>query len=717
MGCPNDWYEHWQLLGSHRLGDDLEVTSPTATVILFWPWSTDDAAIATRRSLHESAPPEVQVISLDPSLGLARALNEAERANRGADLAIIADACELPEGWLERMRGAACADDTLAAATALPASKPLFAGFDGDPVLGAARANSTGAAPPQPVHARIFRLWPYCTYIRRSALELLGPFDETLDHPAAVLAEFAARALVRGLSCSLADDVVVRPLEGGLPPCPETEMAKVSVLHPWIEAVRVEEDALELGPLRRSLVAARVAGRQLSVTIDARALGPTPAGTQAYVSGLVLALARSERVAVRAVLRDDVPRPVIEEFERAGVELVMEMQGADGLARTDIAHRPQQAFVPEDLSLLRRLGERVVITHLDLIAYRNPTYHDSRDEWRRYRRLTRVALAAADRVVFLSEHARRDAVAEDLIEPVWTAVVGVGIEQEGPSKPARKPDAVPDGRELLVMIGADYMHKNRLFALELVDELRRRHDWNGLLVLAGAHVAHGGSAEEEAALVRSRPALASHVHDLGPVEESEKQWLLDNGHALLCPSTYEGFGLTPLEAAAASIPCLYAATTALCEVVGADAATIVPWDAAASADRVSPLLQAGEPRERHLASLRHALRRHDWESVVDRLCEVYQDAIHSPYRSSVPRAWEELLVREQLIVDLDRTSQDLRERVAYGLALIDRDGLLTREQQRGLMRLASRRWLRAPLLGPIGLLGGIGSDDSAASSR
>ncbi len=277
------------------------------------------------------------------------------------------------------------------------------------------------------------------------------------------------------------------------------------------------------------------------------------------------------------------------------------------------------------------------------------------------------------------------------------------------SRPA-DPDGVPSQRELLVMVGADYLHKNRLFALELVDELRRGHGWDGVLVLAGAHVANGGSAAAERELLAANPALASHVVDLGPVSEGEKRWLLGHGQALLCPSTYEGFGLTPLEAAAAGIPCLYAATTSLTEVVGETAATIEPWDAAASAERALPLLRAGEPRERHLASLRAALLGYGWESIADRLHGVYRDAIGSPYRSSVPRAWEEL-EREQLIVLLDRAYHELRERVDHGLPLIDRGGLLSREQQRGLMRIAARRWLRGPVLGPIGLLGGIGPDD------
>jgi glycosyltransferase involved in cell wall biosynthesis len=396
------------------------------------------------------------------------------------------------------------------------------------------------------------------------------------------------------------------------------------------------------------------------------------------------------------------------ELEAAGVEVLTESEVGDEPVRTAIAHRPQQAFVPEDIRLLRRVGERVVISHLDLIAYRNPTYHASTDEWRRYRRLTRLALAGADRVVFLSEHARADAIAEELIEPEYTSVCGVGIDPDAAGD-AHRPARVPDGRPLLAMIGSDYVHKNRLFALELVDELRRL-GWDGVLVLAGAHVAHGGSAQAEAEALQVRPELAERVLDIGRVSEPEKRWLLRNAAALLCPSTYEGFGLTPLEAAAAGTPCLYAPVTSLEEVAGTDAATLVAWDAAASAERALPVLHDGEVRDRHLASLRAALDRYRWEPIVERLAAVYREAIASPYRSSVPRSWEEL-EREQLIVLLDRAYHELRERTEHGRPLIDeRGGMLTHEQQRGLMRIAARRWLRGPVLGSIGLLGSIGDE-------
>jgi glycosyltransferase involved in cell wall biosynthesis len=693
----------------------------TLPAVVVWPAGSEDQTACTLRCVLGSVPPgtavmaprwadrppvgDVIALTSPPDAGFARMLNAATVASGTADLAIVAGVCELPEGWLQALQTAARADDTVAAASALAtgAGDRMFDGFDGDPVF---RVPDSAGRVPEALHPRIFSLWAHCACIRRSTIDLLGPLDESLTHPTAALADYGARAVARGLSCVLADDVCVERLADAVSPCPQDQIQAVAGRHPWLDAARAEEGALDLGRLRRSLIAARVAGRQLSVTIDARALGPTASGTQTYVAGLVLALARSGRVAVRAVVRQDASPRLLAEFEQAGTEVVTLGRELAHLKRTDIAHRPQQVFVPEDLGLLRRLGERLVVSHLDLIGYRNPTYHPSPEDWRRYRRTTRLALSAADLVLFFSEHARRDAIAEDLIEPMWTALAGVGVDPADQNGPARRPAGVPSGRDLIVMVGADYLHKNRVFALELADQLERRAGWTGLLVLAGNHVPHGSSAQAEAEVLRARPRLAARVLDLGPVTEDEKRWLLANSQALLAPSTYEGFGLIPVEAAAAGIPCLYAATTSLAEVVGRELATIIPWHAGASADRVFPLLTPGEPRDRHVASLSRALAACRWEPIVDRLHDLYGRAVAAPYRTSAPRAWEEL-EREQLIVDLHNAYLGLEERVEHGLPLIDRGGLLTREQQRGMMRVASRRWLRGPLLGPFGLLGGL----------
>ncbi|MHB8689912.1 MAG: glycosyltransferase [Solirubrobacteraceae bacterium] len=606
--------------------------------------------------------------------GLAALVSAAAQGDPDADVAVVRAGAPLPDGWLKRLEAAVGgAGEQIAAATA-----------------------GTGSD-----NGR-FRPNPNCTLIRAQAVQLLGGLDPDFTHPGAALADFAARARGLGLAFAVVPTLPVP----GTPESdwPAADRALLAERHPWLDAAADEEAALDAGPLKRSVIAARAARDGISVTIDARSLGSGVGGTQTYVGALVLALARSQRVRVRALLADPDGSPETRDaFAAAGAEVVSYEAAASGsLPLTDIVHRPQQVFTPSDLRLLQLLGERIVITHMDLISYNAPTYHASFEEWQAYRRTTRLALAAADGVVFLSEHARDEALAEELLPADRAHVAGIGVAKRDRPDRGEQPARIPSDRPFLLMLGADYAHKNRPFAVALTRKLRARHGWDGLLVLAGSHVTHGASPVPE----------ADDVLDLGRVSEAEKAWLMTHAVAHLAPSAYEGFGLAPLEAAAAGRPCIYAAVTSLREIIDPAAATLVPWDVAASAAGAATLLSDGPARVRHLGLLGAALDRHSWERAVTEIVAAYERTLVSPFRSAAPRAWAEL-EREQYIVGLDEALHgldealhDLSARVEDGLQLIDaRDPMLTGAQRHGLMRVASRRWLRVPVLGFFSVLG------------
>ncbi len=392
------------------------------------------------------------------------------------------------------------------------------------------------------------------------------------------------------------------------------------------------------------------------------------------------------------------------------VELLSYEQALEGRPLTDVVHRPQQVFTPDDLALLRLVGERVVIGQQDLVAYHNHSYHPDIDSWRAYRRTTRLALAGADQVVFFSEHARRDVLAEDLLPEGRSHVVGIGADAlEVPGSPGRPPEGLPVGEPFLLCLGADYAHKNRPFAIELLGALRQL-GWSGKLVLAGAHVPHGSSREREQKLLSEAPELAAYVLDLGPAGEPDRIWLYAHARALLYPTLYEGFGLLPLEAARAGLPCLFAPQASLSEIAGG-AATLVPWDAHASASAVLPLLSDGPARDSHIARLR-SLPIPGWSEVARQLVAVYEHALAGQPSEAAPRAWQELdrenYIGVRLDQDISRLKQiaqehqdahhSLEARVSTGLPLIDNDGLLSRAQQRGLMRAPSPREVGLELL-------------------
>ena len=331
------------------------------------------------------------------------------------------------------------------------------------------------------------------------------------------------------------------------------------------------------------------------------------------------------------------------------------------------------------------------MTQQDLIDYGNPAYFASREDWQAYRRLTRRALATADRVLFFSAHARDDALAEELVEPARAAVVQLGVDHELLSREEGVPppgaERIDGEREVMLCLGADYRHKNRLFVLRMLSELQRAHGWPGTAVFAGPHVALGSSRDEEDRLLRSDSRLGDAVVDLGPVSDAGREWLLRRADLVVYPTVYEGFGLIPFEAARHSVPCLWARSTALAELLPEVAAGILAWDVAASAQAGLTLLRDSSAQAANLAAVREAGARLSWDRMARELIESYGQTCDAP----PSRAGA--IAREQGVMGGDLSEDAIR--------LLGPGGALPRDLERPLLALAARPRLSKPVFQAI----------------
>ena len=185
------------------------------------------------------------------------------------------------------------------------------------------------------------------------------------------------------------------------------------------------------------------------------------------------------------------------------------------------------------------------------------------------------------------------------------------------------------------------------FALALAAALRAEHGWDGRLVFAGPSGPRAAAPAPTG--TRQRPSGS------GPVAEDEKAWLLAHAAAVVYPTLYEGFGLIPFEAAAAGTPCLFAAWTALAEVLPASAATLVAWDARASAAAVAPLLRDGPARDEHVAALREAAERYRWDDTAPRARRPLRGGARAPPRE-LRRAPRERLALEQRLQENEQAA-------------------------------------------------------------
>ncbi len=191
-----------------------------------------------------------------------------------ADIVLVSSDVSVAAGWLQSLRDAAYADSWIATAGAIAIDHLPGAVLDEE---GYPRAAAEVRRRSPRVRPRVLTLHRGCRYIRRSALELVGPLDDG----------FWLRCAARGLGHVVADDVLI-----------------------WYErAERAVGDIRPSAPLARALATARRGLRGLSVLIDARCLTGTMNGTQRHVLELIGALGRSDGVRVSALVPDELSAP------------------------------------------------------------------------------------------------------------------------------------------------------------------------------------------------------------------------------------------------------------------------------------------------------------------------------------------------------------------------------------------------------------------------
>ncbi len=669
----------------------------------------DEASVLDDRLVYYLRQPE--------NVGFVSNMNTVFEVADGADVVALNSDCVVAERWLESLREAAYSDSLVATASTLTNHGTIVSvPYRNQPQPSFPQDWSFEEAADQ-VRAGSMRLYPriptgigHCLYIRRTALDLVGNFDEAFAPGYGEEVDFSQRCVLTGLVHVLADDVLV--LHHGSASFSQDEAATVAAEHDqiiyqrygyyqdWVDNVANDRS----NRLSSSLAAATKAIAGLTVTVDGRILTRYMTGSQLQTLELIAALAGRTDVQVRVLVPDDLGDYARRILESLPIERTLRREDVSAdMDRSHIVHRPYQVSSSGDLELLDMLGERLVITQLDLIAYFNPDYHENFQGWADYCDLTRTAMAMADHVFFISRHGARSAVADGLLDPDRASVIHLGVDHRLHQEPVvpEQPAGMDklQGRPFMLCIGTDFRHKNRRFALGLLRELRDRHGWDGCLVLAGAHVGQGSSAGSEAAFMALNPELEPHVVEMGAVTEEQKAWLYEQTAAMLYPTAYEGFGLLPFEAAEIGVPCIFGSNSSLAELLPSRVATIEQWNPQISADRVIGLLTNESQRADHVRALRAAAARLTWERTSRDVADAYQSVWGTPVRQSRVMALK-LMQAQQEAAD----GQEAEAVLGYDhidRSLVTQSKAMTPELERALLGIASRPVLRTTLYRPL----------------
>ena len=116
---------------------------------------------------------------------------------------------------------------------------------------------------------------------------------------------------------------------------------------------------------------------------------------------------------------------------------------------------------------------------------------------------------------------------------------------------------------------------------------------------------------------------ADDVYTLPDVPTLARNWLLRHAAAVLYPTSAEGFGLVPNEAAVFGTPCVFVPFGPLAEIAGTTVGVAADWSADAVADAVQALVGDPQLAARQIAELRAAGAQHTWADTARLLTDAF----------------------------------------------------------------------------------------------
>jgi glycosyltransferase involved in cell wall biosynthesis len=314
-------------------------------------------------------------------------------------------------------------------------------------------------------------------------------------------------------------------------------------------------------------------------------------------------------------------------------KLVWEQYSAPSAARkakVDLFHVPY--FAPPYFSRVPS-----VITIHDVIPLRLPIYQSS-PRMRAYLKLVSRAAHKASLIIAVSQHAKQDMMDALRLPAERIRVIYEAAGEE--YRPVTDPNTLAKararygvGERYLFYLGGLELRKNVPTLVRAFVHLYQQLNDPGLQLLIA-----GNPDKKRGPLFPDPRPVAADLGMTGQIiyryiEEEDKPAMYSGASAFVFPSSYEGFGLDPLEAMSCGAPVVCSNRTSLPEVVGDAALTFDPDNtgqlvAAMRSVLTNPSL-AADLRAR---SLQQAAR-FSWHKTAEETLAVYSEA----YRRSRKR--------------------------------------------------------------------------------
>ena len=293
--------------------------------------------------------------------------------------------------------------------------------------------------------------------------------------------------------------------------------------------------------------------------------------------------------------------------------------------KVDILHTPYWA------PPLRSPCPTVVTIH-DVIPLILPEHKRSLGT-RVHTALTLSATYGTNQIITDSDHSRRDIIEHIRLPHIRIHTIFLGIEDRyscnqklSDSQAVRKKYNLPNS--YVLYLGGFQRHKNLRHLLAAWTWAQPIASTECQLVVAGLLPKNpDGYLYDDLPSIASNLEISDTVKFIGAVDEIDKPALYQTASCFIFPSSYEGFGLPPLEAMASGVPVITTNLSALKETVGNAAYLITdPTDAREmGAAIISVIVDEKLSDDLKKKGLLHAAK-FKWELTALKTLDVYKQA-------------------------------------------------------------------------------------------
>ena len=261
-----------------------------------------------------------------------------------------------------------------------------------------------------------------------------------------------------------------------------------------------------------------------------------------------------------------------------------------------------------------------VVTVFDMIAEldaqqqsKQPVDFKSTDKYQ--------AVQRADHVICISEHTRQDLVRLFDVSPNKLSVIHLGCDQPLPEQYAAEVQRKIQ-RPFLLYVGLREGYKNFAGMVNAIAaSLILKKDFD-IIAFGG-----GEFTLSERQLISSLGFDLQQVRQLGGTDQ-ELNSLYSQAAAFIYPSTYEGFGLPPLEAMAMQCPVVSSCASSMPEVIGDAAEFFDPDDTDSMRFAIEQVVLSEERKQDLIKKGNQRVTQFRWSTCAEKTLVVYQAVVN-----------------------------------------------------------------------------------------